>query len=920
MFKRGISVLCVIALLLGFIPAGVFPFELKAVATEMSTEAAPFQVGFARVDINPYIEDGNPDSGIMALPLRGFGDEWNRLSIDGLIDDNGDGLINEEDGLKATCISVTDENGKTVLMITTDLIGGTMGDQVRPAVVERVNAAIAGGELTGIQAITKDEIYLTGTHTHEGPDILKYNENGMTGTNTQGYDLSVANEQLGIWIERTIEDICDSAILALKDRSAAQLTKDQLAAPDATSPVVKGKRMMTTRHYFTEVDGEEFVSGDGFNAVTKAMYANPSDYRTSRGVNPKQVTAVDETIYLLRFAFADESKLPIILTSWRGHPSLASSETYGNGGKSIISSDYINAYRHALEYGCDISFNTANGALTGWTFGTERQYRVAFFMGSSGNVNTRAFEQVIYSGSDGDVLQRGYTWIDKSATTATVKGTSPSFGVVLAQLARECIEDGLNETPVAPGEIVTASMTYSAKRKTVGITELSYKAGLACQEAMAEGAVTYPFEYTDPDTGEVFLISSRFHPSTLVASWSKKLGAPISTPTKIEVGAFLLGEDLAFVALPVEPFDFYYEDLTLTGEDRYADSNNLWNSLINEDTYGKPFILGYCNGAIGYLPNYDAYTYCEGSTTRVMGSYETHSSRLEQGTGENVIRLLGTMLSGLSTNGGMTYTAPCAYCGENQLWQPYNLQTELTTGHYYLGSDVSNAQIKVSGGQTVCLDLNGHSFEGLTRALYTSDSTKDIVNIMDSSEGQTGIIQGCGATYGAASGFGGGSILVSPGDELNLYSGTIGYYHRKGYSALNGGAVLLSGTLNIYGGNIAGGYASTFEGTYFSGSTIKSSSKVGYGGAVMARPGSALNVYGGEITSGEVRAITGSANTDDTYTETYVTLDNNGPCVWVAEGANMTLSGNGSVDHIHMAGESGLNVNGRFTGSAELQF
>lgn len=242
MMKKIIACICALAMLLSFVPSSGIQAQA---AVELAVGGA-YQVGYARVDVNPYVVDGDPTSGIMALPLRGYGDVWNRLSTDTLLDDNGDGVVDENDGQKATCIAISDEDGKTVLMITVDLVAGTMVDKVRPAVIERVNAAIASGEITGVQELTTADVYYAGTHTHGGPDTTVYTSKGKTGTNNDGVDLSKVNEDLGVWIERTVEDICDSAILALQDRAEAQLTKDQLSAAKATSPAGPMARLRNT--------------------------------------------------------------------------------------------------------------------------------------------------------------------------------------------------------------------------------------------------------------------------------------------------------------------------------------------------------------------------------------------------------------------------------------------------------------------------------------------------------------------------------------------------------------------------------------------------------------------------------------------------------------------------------------------------
>ena len=513
------------------------------------------------------------------------------------------------------------------------------------------------------------------------------------------------------------------------------------------------------------------------------------------------------------------------------------------------------------------------GYLTGWTYGTTQKYRVAFFNATGGNTNTRSFEQITYHGSNGDVSQRGYSWIDAGAS---LKGRGCGFGVVLAALAQECLSDGLNETPVSNGKVKTAQLTYYAQKKTTFINALSYSAALACKAAMEQGTVTYPYKYVDPVTNEFFLIGNRFQPGNITSSWNATLNAPVTTPVKLDMGAIVLGQDVAFVSMPGEPFDYYYNDTTLTGEDRSAPENNLWNELVGESTYGKPFVLGYCNGAVGYLVNYDGYTYNLGSEKWVSGCYEAQTSPVEQGTGETMLRIYDQMLTTMTANGSTSYTASCAHCGENQVWEPYSGQTTLTTGHYYLLADSQNTQIKIAGGQTVCIDLKGYTFTGESRAMYTTDSTRDVLNIMDSSEAQTGIIQGCGGTYGGGSGFGGGTILVAEGDEMNLYSGTLTSYDKVGYSTSSGDVLRIKGTFNMYGGKVTGGTASSFTGSYLSGSTLKTATKTGSGGN----------------------------------------------CVYVTAGCPVTLSDNAKVDQITFAAGSAdtLTVDGGFTGKVTLEY
>ena len=909
--KKYIALVCALAMLISLMPLSALPVWAEAA----DPAAAPYQVGYARVDINPYVVEDDPSSGIMALPLRGYGDFWDRLSTE-LTDDSGDGIVDENDGLFATCIAISDENGNAILLYTIDMLGGDFGKKARPVIAQRINAALESGELTGLQQITEDRIQVSGTHTHSSIASSVYSSNGRTGTNSAGIDLGVVNENLGIWIERTLVDLGDAAIEALKDRADAKISKDQLSVRDATTPILQNKRLNSIRHYNTDVDGDEFVGGNGFNAVDKWDYQNPEDYRTPRGVDPKAVSQVDDNMYFLRFDFPETDKLPVLMVSWRGHPS-------NNGGATDgrISSDYVNSFCHALEYGCEVTFDTTNGFLTGWTLGTTRKYRAAFFQGTGGNVNVRSDELITYPGSAGDVVQYANEWLSAKVYPTGNEAESCTYGVVLAQLALECVTDGLNETKVENGDLRTMQMTYYAPWKTSSISALGYEAALAYKEANAIKTVGVPYKYTSPETGEIFLISSKYHANNLVNSWNLHLNAPKVGTDQLTLHAITLGDDVAFLTMPGEVFDYYTKDTSLTGDALFAPENNLWNDLVDDTTYGKPFVLGYCNAYEGYLPNETAFDYNKGSIKWANGSYETHTTPYERGTGEEMLRIYDQMLTALAyTDGDMSYTGPCEHCGEDQLWQPYSTQTTLTTGHYYLCSNIYTSTIKISGGQTVCLDLNGHTLQGETRAITTLDSTKDILNIMDSSAEQTGILQGCGALYGAARALYSGTISLAAGDELNLYSGTLTAYQRTAYSVNRGGVLHIGGTFNMYGGKVTGGTASSFTGSYYSGGAV-SATKNGYGGCIYNA--GTCNFFGGTVTGGSVTTITGTVTEPDTgyvYSQEESPLENRGDCVWSTAAAVVNLNGDAQVDHLRFADDDGLNVVGIYTGSAEVEF
>jgi len=860
MFQRILSLLCTLALFLGMIVASPVTTEAEAAAV------SNYQVGYARVDINPYVKDGDITSGLMALPLYGSGDVWNRLSIAGLVDDNGDGKVNEEDGLKATCIAVTDYAGNTVLLITVDMIGALQATRVRNAIMDRVNGAIASGEISNV-VMDISRIYYTGTHTHNAPQADAYSASGMTGLNNAGVDLAVVNENLGIWIDRTVEDIADAAIMALKDRAEATVTKDSIAASACTDTAVKGKTMNSVRHYVAEDNG--CVAGDNFN---------------NRGNDPKQVTQVNDVMYLLQFSFADSSKLPIVLANWRGHPSLNNSTGYKHSSRNCISSDFVNSFRKTLEYKDTI---TAQGKVL--TAGKTKSYRVAFFQGAGGNVNPRGYEK-----TDGVAA---YNWIDSNAKTQnTSRGNV--YGRALGAMANSGLKSSAGRETVAAGEIRTLRYYKNSIRNSTGVSALAYEAAKYYQENVGSGT----YVYTSPHSGETYVIGSKYHASSMISKWNVSMQTPLNTNYAMEINTVMIGEDLAFVTGSGELFEYYYKENGV-----FTKENNAWNDLVNTATYGTPFVLELCNAMRGYVPNYYAYDYNLGSEKWARGSYEAHTTSYPQGTGEAMIQTMKRMLETLAVSTDGSREGICQHCGTNVTWKPFDGKTDMISGgHYYLPEDNYVAQIHVKDGKTLCFDLNGYTISGDTRAFYTASGGNATLNIMDSSAAQTGRVQGCAGGTGAAAGYGGGAIVVDKGNTLNLYGGTIAYYEKGVNTVASGGTVFVNsgGTMNMYGGTILGSYADSFTGDYINSSNaIVSTTRSGNGAAVYTA--GTFNIYGGTITNGKLRQVTGYITQDNIgnnlYNQIITDREGNGAGVCCA-GGKFTVAGDAKVEDIYFSG------------------
>ena len=211
--------------------------------------------------------------------------------------------------------------------------------------------------------------------------------------------------------------------------------------------------------------------------------------------------------------------------------------------------------------------------------------------------------------------------------------------------------------------------------------------------------------------------------------------------------------------------------------------------------------------------------------------------------------------------------------------------TVFSAGHYRLAENVTASQqsLKNMSG-TICLDLNGFSYTGGTRAFILENASNatvnNVLNIMDSSANQTGVLQAHGG-----SAYTGGVIYAYKNTTLNIYGGTVRSVADTGCAKL-GATIATSGAcnVNLYGGRVIGGNA------------------LDQGGAVYLRSSGVLNIAGGSVVSG--------------------TSANGGDCVYVADGGIVKLSGNGSVDQLYFAGSSAskLTIIGNYTGTAELKF
>lgn len=243
-----------------------------------------------------------------------------------------------------------------------------------------------------------------------------------------------------------------------------------------------------------------------------------------------------------------------------------------------------------------------------------------------------------------------------------------------------------------------------------------------------------------------------------------------------------------------------------------------------------------------------------------------------------------------------THIAYCEACGKDATWMSYSAvdyeaHTYMYSGHYYVDSeeDTVNWKLKyVVGADHVCLDLNGKTLVGSSRAF---DITEGVLNIMDSVGG--GVVTASGPTnvetvYG-------GTFFVREPSTLNLYAGKLTYTlptDDRSYVS-RGGVIYNRGQVNIYGGEVSDGAAKAGANIYCDNNAADAVSHLG--------------LYGG-VVGGNVKVPGASTSGKCIVTRGTVTLSGDASIVNIMLGSN---------DYTPALGER-LIVDGAYTGNVEI--
>lgn len=253
-----------------------------------------FTAGYARVDITPT----------ESVPLAGYGNTMQRLS---------QGVL---DPLFATFIALTDNENNTLLLCTLDVIK-TADFYCNPA----------RDAISKAYGIPRENIILSATHTHSGPDF-----------SANEYEPIIRCKDM------MVEKLTEGAGLALADRKKATMLAGR----------TYNEGMNFVRHYVLEDDS---VAGDNFGSFKAAPI---------RG----HVTDADRQIQIVRFC--REGDKDILMVNWQAHPTKASTRVTEHGwtNRPFISADFVGACRAYVE--------------------EKTQCHFAYFQGACGNINSRS--------------------------------------------------------------------------------------------------------------------------------------------------------------------------------------------------------------------------------------------------------------------------------------------------------------------------------------------------------------------------------------------------------------------------------------------------------------------------------------------------------------------------------------------------
>lgn len=871
MKKRIIPILIVLAALIGLL-------MLPANAAETSNG---IQAGYAKITIDP---SQRQEGAITLLPMGGYGAEAQHLSglkyyqqsynstsrtytykeVDNPypnniqythIDDNGDGKINTEDGLFASCIAMIDKDGNTILYIAVDLINSS-ANWTNP--LRR--------QLSDATGVPYDNIYINASHTHSGPAITygyNFNEEKLAADEVA--------QRAKVYREWVYEQIIIASKDALTNCEPVSVTKGSIVASDYLESTGKSGnqlRMNHVRHYITDDGtGNYYYGGSNFGEF---------------GATSKMVYTPDDTLYLLKFTPTNSSNAPIVIVNWRAHATMNSTlqTTYGKRNHYRISSDYVGSLRATLE--------NAN-------------YRFAFMQGAAGNAVPNS---AIEAQQDPDVCGTYKTSLYNNPSYRLDYPMGSKYGAKLGEIALDGLNNMENNTALNTSFIrtVTTNFTYDKQVLTDDqaalVAMLNVESGDLYNYFDEATSISFPRSGVTKDTPLAFMSYNQgnFNAGKALVTAYKNAGKTVDatgyamldrignyrelsgysgnksikdgSTGSFTVGAIAIGPELSFVVAPAELFDYYTDN---TSAYTYNDWADLTSSKTGTGSYGTPLMMGYTNGGVGYVPNTAAYHYNEsyldpetGALEFNAGCYESFGADFGEGTGEQLMAQYVKLLKAVNTEsqeenipqcecGGKATNGKYGHVCSDVVFRPWTATDYLPTGgNYYLTKDVTTT-VETAVSSDLRLDLRGKTItryvseeqgdlaitdkasgykdqthntrvftlSGTARMTIT-DSTnnpgtikRDLSDLNDTQKNSMGNYGQLLLINGTSSAVLYDGILDSTGTltrgggciDVHAESAHFAMYggRMKGGSASDGGVMRVAGNAEFYGGNVTGG-------------------------------------------------------------------------------------------------------------------
>ncbi len=608
MKKRLLALLLAIVIVVGLV---VVAIPASAAQSETNT----YDVGYAKADISPWIKDYPDTTNMVDDEGKAIGipydNSWgtayietNNLVVDTktgnavpvatlkapigydggtfttVTDVNGDGMNGQGDGIYTTATSVTDNQGNTVLFLTLDAIAGY-------DVLSMIDDEIVDGvyEKTGI-VLSKNCIYLNGSHTHTGIDPSRI------------YDSTDA--PLVAYWKYYKQQIINAAVAAYENRTPATMSKGQIDASEASK-----LQMNFIRHYNTVIMANDVneksvtvIGGPNFGAIGE------------RKTKENNLYEADDMMYLLQFTPVDENQDPIVLMNWRAHGTLMTNA-------DVFSPDYIGSVRSYME---------------------KADYRVCFLQGAAGNAlpdstvpNVTKWKVMNNWNTE---MRSGFTYTNTDEKTLHLN----YYGYLLTQVAQKCVMSELEE-----GIIRTSSSIYEPKKHKD--TPVQIEGARYWYEH--SGDITFPWTYKDGCVFDSYYhVKNTYERNFPEGKQQEENAAPMTVNAIMlgdQVAMVTCGNELSdrYTETDKLQYNTTTEQWYISGDD------NDWKDL-NDAVYGTPFVLAYTNGTHAYMPNYLSYEYNKDIPVCGGGCYESQTTPYAPGTGEDLIKEFGRMLDGLS--------------------------------------------------------------------------------------------------------------------------------------------------------------------------------------------------------------------------------------------------------------------------------